>query len=96
MTQSLVALSNDLDAQVVAKIDGRDVTRRELSAAFDWVADRSNWKNPIDCTVALTDRQAALVAEAVVFFAGCRPTIKRIDETIVRVQAVGYYAAVGA
>jgi hypothetical protein len=94
-SQSLSAVCNELDAIVVARIEGRDVTRRELSAAFDWVADRSNWKNPIDVRLVLSDRQCALVAAAVEFFAGCRPTIER-DGDVVHVRAVGYYVAVGA
>lgn len=86
----------DFSKTVVAQVEGRDVTQGELSHAFDFVADRSNWKNPIDVVVVLSDRQVALVREAVVFFTGSVPTITKREDGAVRVVAAGYYAAVGA
>lgn len=64
---------------------------------FDLVADASNWKNPIDCTlpgiVAKCDREA--IAAAVVFYAGCSPEFTGTKQGL-RVTAPGYYKAVGA
>jgi hypothetical protein len=99
---------SDFSKMVVATIDGRPVTQGELSTAFDWVADRSNWKNPIDCVVVLSFRQMALVREAVPFFTGGPVVITpaqgtmsateytRSDSRAVRVEADGYYRCVGA
>lgn len=85
---------------------GQPVTRAELSAAFDLVSDKTNWKNPINKRVKLTPTQIMLVYEAIQFFAGCVPTFRAIDSETVfaggvpivefHVKAVGYYAAVGA
>ncbi len=89
-------------SQIVAQVNGRGVTRDELSLAFDAVADKANWKNPINTVVDLDDYTKALVAEAVVFYAGCVPSFERLTGTTTsglakyRVTAKGYYAAVGA
>lgn len=100
---NLQAEVNAMDAMVVARINGRDVTRGELSVAFDRVADPTNWKNPICKSVVLhgdVDEQIALTREAVRFFAGCDPTFTRhgpsLDGERVHFMAVGYYIAVGA
>lgn len=98
MTNQIESLIAESNAQVVATIEGRPVTRGELSEAFDWVADRSNWKNPIACAIVLSARQRALVREAIVFFTGSIPTITVDDgdaETTI-VRAAGYYATIGA
>lgn len=93
---------SEFSKQVVAKIAGRDVTQGELAAAFDKVADKANWKLPIDATVDLSgDADLATIREAVVFFAGCVPTFVPVVGAALpgcryRVRAVGYYAAVGA
>ncbi len=85
------------DAQVVAHVNGRAVTRRELSAAFDLVADPTNWKNRIDAVILTTDvAELALISEAVTFFAGCVPTFTNVACNRTHVRAKGYYAAVGA
>jgi hypothetical protein len=68
--------------------------------AFDAVADKANWKNPIDAVVDAYTRE--LVREAVIFFAGCVPSFEPLTGTTTggigryRVKAVGYYNAVGA
>lgn len=73
-------------------------SREQLSAAFDLVKDKGNWKNPID---ALVDPGADLkaIAEATIFFAGSPAdfvTVKRGGVEKVRVRAAGYYACIGA
>lgn len=78
---------------------GTIFSRAELREAFEMVQDETNWKNPIDAAIPAYMRDA--VEEAVVFFAGCRPTFTAINKgrrslRRLRVQAVGYYAAVGA
>lgn len=106
MSQSLSKqvreLDRELDAMVVARILGHDVTRGELSAAFDRVANRDNWKDRIDVVVDVAnDVELATIREAVVFFTGSVPTFEPrpgagLPGCRYRVRAAGYYAAVGA
>jgi hypothetical protein len=90
------------EAQVVANVMGRIVTRGELSKAFDAVANKANWKLPINASVDLDEFTKAMVAEAVVFFTGSKAKFKRLTGTTTggigryRVTAAGYYAAIGA
>jgi hypothetical protein len=88
--------SREFSKTIVAQVEGRDVTQGELAAAFDWVADKAHWKNPIDCVVALSPRQVALVREAVPFFTGSKARVEVIDEGVVRIRAAGYFATIGA
>lgn len=90
------AASLDFSKTVVATIEGRPVTQGELAEAFDWVADRANWKLPVDCTLVLSPRQTLLVREAVPFFTGCVATITPGPNGSKRVEADGYYKAIGA
>jgi hypothetical protein len=107
MLKTLTQIEAESQAQVVAQVCGKPVTRGELSAAFDLVANRDNWKMPIDCTIQLTADQVALIREAVIFFAGCEATFRAPAQTVqwdngdnmvalYHVTAPGYYAAVGA
>jgi hypothetical protein len=79
---------------------GTIYSRAELREAFDAVQDETNWKLPIDAAIPAYMRD--VTEEAVVFFAGCRPTFTAINPKArrsvrrLRVQAIGYYAAVGA
>lgn len=101
-TKTIQQIEADSQAQVVAKVNGRDVTRGDLSIAFDAVADKSNWKMPIDKVVDLDAYTQAMVAEAVTFFTGSVATFQRIGGTTTggigkfRVKAAGYYNTVGA
>ena len=66
------------------------------------VADKRNWKNPINAVVDLPrtegDRKLflELLSRAVCFYCGCVPEILDLGSNKVRVVAVGYYAAVGS
>lgn len=95
----------DSYAQEVDKIDGRPVTRGELAAVLELVADKRGWKYPIDATVALTELQLKLMDISIPFFCGgsveMAPTGKRQADfqggaAIYRVTAAGYYACIGA
>jgi hypothetical protein len=92
----------ELSKTVVATVMGREVTHGELSMAFDAVADKAHWKNPINAVVDLDEFTKAMVAKAVVFFAGCEASFERMGGTTTsgvgryRVKAKGYYLAVGA
>jgi len=79
---------------------GTIFSRAELKEAFEMVQDPTNWKNPIDAAIPAYMKDA--VEEAVIFYAGCRPTFEEVNKRArrsmrrLRVKAVGYYAAVGA
>jgi hypothetical protein len=81
-------------AQIVAKVNGVDVTRGELDEVFKLVQPKDNWKMPIDAVVP-RGTKLAMLKEAVIFFTGSSPTIKQVRGGF-RVTAAGYYAAVGA
>jgi len=65
-----------------------------LRAAFEQVQDRSNWKNPIDAIIR--DTAKAVVCEAIVFYTGSVPKVTELGGGMIRVQADGYYVAIGA
>lgn len=95
-------MENEFSKTVVAKVEGRPVTQGELSLAFDAVANKANWKNPIDAVVSLDSYTMAMVREAVVFFTGSVPTFELTTGTTTsgmgryRVKAAGYYRTIGA
>ena len=78
------------------EFDGRDVTRGEASAAFDRVKNPSHWKNPVDAIVEATIDETAVISQAVTFYTGSRPTIRKLGARVFRVTAAGYFATVGA
>lgn len=84
-------------AQVVACVNGRNTTRGELALVFDLVADKANWKNPINTLMSwLPDSEdRLLIREAVVFFTGSVPEFSN-ERGRLRVRAAGYYLTIGA
>ena len=86
---------DDMNAMVVGEVMGQPVTRGELEAAFNRVANTNNWKDPIAKIVTLDERGIALTREAVIFFTGSVPTFTRIGGEYM-VQAAGYYLTIGA
>jgi hypothetical protein len=100
--QTIQEIEADSNAQVVAKVLGTDVTRGELLAAFNRVANKLNWKLIIDALVELDEhREMAMIREAVIFFTGSVPTFAAIagaakPKCRYRVTAAGYYQTVGA
>jgi hypothetical protein len=96
-----------IEAQPLAEIFGRKVTKAELSKAFDLVANRKNWKNPIDVHTVLTGEQVALIRDACLFFGAGEPKFTVKAGTVqwdngcnpvlgYHVTAPGYYATIGA
>jgi len=77
---------------------GTHYSRAELKATFELVENKTNWKMPIDKSVKLNKKEMAVIAEAVRFFAGCTPTFTLVNKrmSVYRVEAPGYYKAVGA
>lgn len=86
---------------------GRDATRAELSAAFDRVSNKENWKFDIDATIDSTPKEVNVIRSAITFFSGSNPTIiykKEIGKAadgvswICRwhIKADGYYKTIGS
>lgn len=100
-TQTTGAEVAEQRAWVVAEIMGQPVTWGELHDAFSGVRNAQNWKNPVDATVEVNDREMAILREAVTFFTGSVPTFTvarggRLPRCRYRVRAAGYYKEVGA
>jgi hypothetical protein len=81
---------------VVGKVLGREVSREELLAAFGKVEPLGNWKLPVNAVVELEEDELPMVNEAVIFFTGSVPKFLSKGGKTYRVQAVGYYNAIGA
>ena len=77
-----------------AKLLDCGYTVGELRRAFFLVSPKPNWKDPIDAVV--DERYSAILKFAVPFMVGSTPVIIKIADGKIRVQARGYYAAVGA
>ncbi len=78
-------------------INGRRIPATELSVAFDRVKDSERWKNPIDATIDIvSDEDQKIIEEAIVFYTGSRATFTPNRNKQVRVEADGYYVAIGA
>jgi len=84
------------EVEPVARVLGKPVTRNELCAAFELVEDKKNWKNPIKTTLALDPAKSCLVAVAVEFFTGSKPSFTWLSDGTVQVEARGYYLTCGA
>lgn len=91
--------AENADQIVATTVDGRRCTRRELTAAFNRVAPRTNWKRAIDTTIPLEPLDREVVREAVIFFTGSVPKFEYAGccgNLTCRVTAAGYYATCGA
>jgi len=71
----------------------RGYTREQLSEAFNKVANPANWKYPIDAVIPKADLD--VTETAVTFFAGCSVEVVEDRGDEVRIQAIGYYLAIG-
>jgi hypothetical protein len=78
--------------EFVAWLNGRPVTRGELRAAFDLVADPTDWKNPINAVVDPDEQTKVMIYEAVRFFTGCTPKFTRLSANRYRVTTSGFRA----
>lgn len=86
-------------SQVVAKSGGYSFTHGELARYFESVQNRENWKYAIDAdVVADSERALTGLREAVIFFTGSVPSFEKLQGVTngYRVQAAGYYVAIGA
>ena len=78
-------------------VNGRRISTEELSAAFDRVKDTDRWKNPIDATIDIeSDEDQSIIYQAIIFYTGSIATFTPNRNKQVRVEADGYYVAIGA
>jgi hypothetical protein len=68
----------------------------QLRAAFEMVADKVDWRKPIDSTLEVGSDAVAtmvpLIRAAVIHFTATDPTITRLSPDCIRVEADGYRA----
>lgn len=69
-------------------------TQWELTCAFEQVANNEHWKGPIDSVIP--DADVEITRYAVAHIAGCNATVTPLDNGNSRIEAVGYFEAVGA
>jgi hypothetical protein len=81
----------DMDDMVVST---QGYTRKQLSDAFDTIADPSNWKMPITAIVKLNELDVH--NEACIFFTGAPLTVEYIQGNRAAVSSPGYYNTIGA
>ena len=77
---------------VARLLDG--YTEQQLSDAFDRVANRDDWKAPIDC-ITVADEVVGredLIRKAVVFYTATEPAIVVCGSGYAHIQADGYRA----
>lgn len=88
-------------SEIVVTVGEYQFTREELETAFNQVAPKDQWKNPI-CAYAVfrSPRERIAMHAAVPFFTGSTPTLEFVgtagDTSAYKVVADGYYKAVGA
>jgi len=85
----------------IAPTNYREYSDEELHSAFDRVKNKEHWKLPIRCTIDYKDEDdIRLITESVIHFTGSVPHIDiyqlKSGKKRVKVNAVGYYYAVGA
>lgn len=85
------SIIQELDNQIIEEYD---LTRGQLKVYFDKVSNKENWKLPIDA-VCLT-KDVKNIEKAIIYFTGSVPLFTKMENSIYRVKAAGYYSAVGA
>lgn len=72
-----------------------DYSVEELTAAFNRVANKKDWKNAINRIVDINnDAERALINKAVIFFTGCCCDFIDLPNGKTRVIAAGYRATI--
>lgn len=72
----------------------REVSAR-LMPAFNLVRNKKDWKLPIDKTIEADQKTIDDVEEAIQYFTGSPPEIKKIGKNLYKVKAAGYYKSMG-
>ena len=70
-----------------------DHTQEELKEAFDKVANKNDWKNPINRWIPKSDLEATEIA--VIHFTGSIVHVLDEKEKKVKIRADGYHHAIG-
>jgi hypothetical protein len=84
------------EESVKPKVESTAPTQEQLSAAFDLVKDKSNWKMPINAKVPATEN-IDLIESAIVHFTSSIPSISIVSGgKFFRIKAAGYYKTVGS
>lgn len=93
----------DLNASVVDSIDGKAITRGDYAAAFKRVEPAGNWKYPVAAVVEVWNgAELELILRSIEFFTGSKGKAYPIGagnwdgKTAYKIEAAGYYAAIGA
>lgn len=66
-----------------------------LMPAFNLVRNKKDWKLPIDKTIEADQKTIDDVEEAIQYFTGSPPEIKKIGKNLYKVKAAGYYESMG-
>ena len=66
-----------------------------LKPFFNLVKNKTDWKKPIDKTLKADEKTIQGISEAIEYFTGSIPNIKKIGKNLYRIQAVGYYNSMG-
>lgn len=95
--KSIVEVCAELDDQVVCEVLGIQVKRKALADAFNRVAPKENWKNPIKVEVRVdNDFDLLLIHKAIEFFTGSKSKAVALGRNRYRIEAAGYYLTCGA
>lgn len=85
----------DKDYDVKCK-SGATRKQSELLAAFNLVANKDHWKNPITTTLLQREVDEKLLTDAIIHFTGSVPTFSSMAGGRVLIKANGYYLTIGA
>lgn len=68
----------------------------QLKTAFQRVANKDDWKEPVDCDLLVADESDRdLLRRAVMMWAGSEPTFTHLGGQLYRVTAPGYREVIG-
>lgn len=79
-----------------AQVTSEPFTQGELEDAFAKVRPAENWKDRIDKVVECGTSDHRLITAAIIHFTGSLPEFIEAGEGRWRVQAAGYYEAIGS
>ena len=87
-----------IEVRIPASALPTEARAETLRAAFGLVANRDNWKMPIDATIEATDDLVRDIVEGIEFMTCSVATVVTVKGKPghYRIRAAGYYATVGA
>ena len=90
MLDAVRLMNRAMDDMVVST---QGYTRKQLSDAFDIIADPSNWKMPITAIIKIDELD--LYNEACIFFTGAPLSVEHTQGNRAAVSSPGYYETIG-